>query len=64
VRGGFEEWAYAGGWDHEDSDATVKMCEPLTYPLYEDGIQISYEDQVNATVLTFVVETDNHKRPP
>mmetsp|Transcript_26888 Transcript_26888/g.40984 ORF Transcript_26888/g.40984 Transcript_26888/m.40984 type:complete len:125 (-) Transcript_26888:1074-1448(-) len=62
VHGGMEDWAYAASWDRS-AHGTMRMCTPETYPLYDDMINLTYEDQEDIKSLIFLVETDNHKSP-
>lgn len=57
VRGGMEDWAYAGSWD---PDRVIK-CDPKTYGGYDTQKSV-YN---NATLRTFnmLVECSNHKTP-
>ena len=60
--GGLEDWAYAAGWDY-NSNATEKRCSPITYPLWEDGITVSLDEQKSVKSLMFLVEADFNKQP-
>eukprot|EP00977_Amphora_coffeiformis_P020019 scaffold7805_cov153-Amphora_coffeaeformis.AAC.3 len=57
VRGGMEDWAYAGSWDPD----RVVQCKPTTYGGYPAS-QTKYDD---ATLRAFnmLVETSNNKMP-
>ena len=57
VRGGMEDWAYAGSWDPQ----RVVQCQPKTYGEYPAS-QTKYDD---ATLRAFnmLVETSNNKMP-
>ena len=57
VRGGFEDWAYAGSWD----TPRVAPCQPSTY----GGYPVSKTTYDNATLRAFniLVETSNSKIP-
>lgn len=58
VRGGMEDWAYAGSWD---SDQMIPYCEPLTYNGYSRDKTV-YN---NSTLRSFnmLIETSNSKTP-
>jgi Zinc carboxypeptidase len=57
VRGGMEDWAYAGSWDTE----RVVQCKPQTYGGYP-AKQTKYD---NSTLRAFnmLIETSDDKRP-
>lgn len=63
--GRFEDWSYAAAWVYGEKNGTLKSCDPLTYPLDEDGIQFYGSGrQQTVQALSFLVETDNKKKPP
>jgi len=57
VRGGMEDWAYAGSWDPE----RVVQCQPETYDGY-DAEKTVY-DESTLRVFNMLVETSNSKEP-
>ncbi|CAB9498921.1 Zinc carboxypeptidase [Seminavis robusta] len=58
VRGGFEDWAYAGSWDPD----RVIACQPTTHGGY-DAAKTKY-DNSTLRVFNMLVETSNRKIPP
>ena len=58
VRGGFEDWVYAGSWNN---DLNVK-CEPTTYGGYPTS-KTTYDD-VSLSTFNILVEISNSKNPP
>lgn len=61
VRGGFEDWAYAGGWDLAD-DAALSRCIPLTEPALDDDF-FTRNDTTSVRSATYLIETHNSKHP-
>jgi len=57
VRGGMEDWAYAGSWDSEH----VVQCDPSTYNGY-DASKTIY-DNSTLRVFNMLIETSNDKIP-
>ena len=57
VRGGMEDWAYAGSWDPD----RVIQCDPNTYNGY-DTAKTLY-DNSTLRVFNMLVETSNSKEP-
>jgi len=57
VRGGFEDWAYAGSW----AKNLVNKCNPQTY----NGYDLSKTTYNNATLRAFniIIETSTNKNP-
>ena len=57
VRGGFEDWAYAGSWAKQ----LVNKCNPQTY----NGYDLSKTTYHNATLRVFsiIIETSTDKNP-
>ena len=60
VGGGFEDWAYAAGWDTE-RNAGFKRCTPSTKPEVEDDF---FESQSNIASAVYLIETTDNKNPP
>jgi hypothetical protein len=58
VRGGMEDWAYAGSWDPEH----VIQCVPETYGGYP--AEKTQYDQSTLRAFNMLVETSNEKIPP
>jgi len=58
VRGGFEDWAYAGSWDLD----RVILCQPDTYTPYPK--EKSIYNNSTLRVFNMLVETSNSKTPP
>ena len=58
VRGGFEDWAYAGSWDPD----RVIQCQPETYSPYPKEKAIYNNSTLR--VFNMLVETSNNKIPP
>lgn len=63
VNGGLEDWAYGASWDNQDPDAAIpgSSCKPKTYPLEAD---LNYDDASTVNSMIYIIETDNHKKPP
>ena len=57
VRGGMEDWAYAGSWD----PARVIPCKPNTYTEYD--VDRTKYNNATLRVLNMLVETSDHKIP-
>jgi hypothetical protein len=58
VRGGMEDWAYAGSWDTE----RVIQCQPTSFGGYPAEKTIYNNSTLR--VFNMLVETSNHKIPP
>lgn len=58
VRGGMEDWAYAGSWDTKH----VKACTPDTWDGYPEE-KTTYDDST-LRVFNTLVETSDFKTPP
>jgi hypothetical protein len=59
VRGGFEDWAYAGSWDPN----RVIQCQPETYEGGYPKEKSIYNDST-LRVFNMLIETSNDKIPP
>ena len=62
VRGGFEDWAYAGGWDLAQ-DAALSRCSPKTEPALDDDF-FTRNDTTGVRSATYLIETHSLKNPP
>ena len=61
VGGGFEDWAYGGGWDH-GRDASMQACTPTTAPALPDDFFTRVDSsQVRSAV--YLIETHDNKHP-
>jgi len=57
VRGGMEDWAYAGSWDHD----RVIQCQPKTFERYPPEKTVYNDSTLRA--LNMLVEASNNKTP-
>lgn len=57
VRGGMEDWAYAGSWDTDN----VRRCKPTTYGKYGEDKTIYNNVQLRA--FNFLIEASKPKTP-
>ena len=61
VRGGFEDWAYGGGWDFSH-DAALSSCSPATSPTLPSDFY-TRSDTTSVRAAVYLIETHRSKHP-